>query len=250
MLSVFLSKVLSLAVIHRPVFLFKLSCSLRALRQCLILWAWAQLNQRVCPSERVLGWPEVFSVSGYCVLLAIETRGSDLVKLKQTGRGLITAEPWLQTLVCSWVASWRLHTLWESSDICRGTVFLLGLSIALGSESVLKACMQCSSKSFCALNMRISELIFDKVRAFPGSSVPFGNAWTETGAGMLQEGEEFPCSSPAWKESGSGGCGCCCWSLQCPAVIDSTFMGGSFRRAQKWWGTDTITKYMVLQKKN
>lgn len=38
--------------------------------------------------------------------------------------------------------------------------------------------------------MRISELIFDIVRAFPGSSVPFGNEWTETGAEMLEEGKK------------------------------------------------------------
>lgn len=44
MLSVFLSKVLSLAVIHHPVFLFQLSRSFRALRQSVSHpMSWAQI---------------------------------------------------------------------------------------------------------------------------------------------------------------------------------------------------------------
>lgn len=49
--------------------------------------------------------------------------------------------------------------------------------------------MQCSCKSFCTLHMRVSELILDIVRAFPGSSAPLGNEWPDTGAEMLEEGQ-------------------------------------------------------------
>lgn len=132
----------------------------------------------------------------------------------------------MQILVCSWAASRRLHIPQESSDGCRG------LSTDLGSESVLKAYMQCSSKRFCTLNMRISELIFDSVRAFPGSSVPFGNDWPDTGAEMLEEGKKSLAIPKHGRSLAMVGYGCCCWSFQCPA--HSTFMSGSFRSSQEW----------------
>lgn len=82
------------------------------------------------------------------------------------------------------------HPLRELRQLPRHQDLLLGLSIALGSQSVLKAAMQSSCKSFCTLNMRVSELIFDVVSAFPGSSVPLGNEWPHTGAEMLEEGKD------------------------------------------------------------
>lgn len=44
------------------------------------------------------------------------------------------------------------------------------------------------------------------------------------------------------------GYGSYCWGLLCPGVIGSIFSGGSFNGPQKWWGTNLIAKYIILQK--
>lgn len=96
---------------------------------------------------------------------------------------------------------------------------------------MLKAYMQSSCKSFCTLNMRVSELIFDIVRAFPGSSVPLGNEWPDTGAEMLEEGKN-PLAIP--KHGRSLALVGMAAVAGASSVLSLHFYEWHFRSAQKW----------------